>query len=572
MSVTEVVKNGKACWQVQVIRGGKRIRRYLDRKTSLRRDALALERELRAGLDAAKEGGEDQEEREMGPAPAWAGPGGVRASESPWTSVGASPGASVPSAARARANASADTPTRRDRAPQRGPSPDAGRPHASEAARANTPATGGATCTGEVGCTAWSATTGWTAGAVTSPTTVEAATPSASAPTTPPTTPATPTTSVRSRGRRRAPKPTPAASPHASPGPAAAPTPAPTPAGPTFGEFAERFLALQDPTRSDYRNKVRNVRKHLVPVLGKAPLRTLNRAAVDDLRIRLREPGTGARSYRSAHRKEAPVSGRRWDRPRSAKTINNVMATLRAILHLALDYEAIDRMPRIVMEPEAKKEPAFLDVEETERLLEAAGPEWRGLFLVAVRTGLRRGELLELRWKDVHLEGTRPQIRVSRSVRLGPGKAATVKEPKGRRGRSVPLSPSVHATLRALREASGGPLEELVFGDREEGGYIDYRRYYHALAKTAKAAGIVRHVHPHMLRHTFASHCYMRRVPPQVVQKWLGHASVTTTERYAHLRPEVDDELIRVVDPEQPTTGDPAPRGAENSHEQGVPT
>ena len=106
MSVTTVVKNGKSCWQVQVIRGGKRTRRFLDRKTSLRRDALALERELRAGLDAAEEGGEDQEEREMGPAPAWAGPGGVRASESPWTSVGASPGASVPSAARARANAS----------------------------------------------------------------------------------------------------------------------------------------------------------------------------------------------------------------------------------------------------------------------------------------------------------------------------------------------------------------------------------------------------------------------------------------------------------------------------------
>ena len=51
-----------------------------------------------------------------------------------------------------------------------------------------------------------------------------------------------------------------------------------------------------------------------------------------------------------------------------------------------------------------------------------------------------------------------------------------------------------------------------------------------------------------MLRHTFASHCYMRRVPPQIVQKWLGHSSVTTTERYAHLRPDTDDELIVVLE------------------------
>lgn len=56
------------------------------------------------------------------------------------------------------------------------------------------------------------------------------------------------------------------------------------------------------------------------------------------------------------------------------------------------------------------------------------------------------------------------------------------------------------------------------------------------------------HVHPHLLRYTFASHCYMQRVPPQVVQKWLGHASVTTTERYAHLRPDTDDELIDVLE------------------------
>ncbi|MEZ4453006.1 MAG: hypothetical protein R3B09_26335, partial [Nannocystaceae bacterium] len=51
MSVTAVTKNGKPCWQVQVIRGSRRIRRFLDRKTSLRQDALRLERQLLNALD-----------------------------------------------------------------------------------------------------------------------------------------------------------------------------------------------------------------------------------------------------------------------------------------------------------------------------------------------------------------------------------------------------------------------------------------------------------------------------------------------------------------------------------------
>ncbi len=56
------------------------------------------------------------------------------------------------------------------------------------------------------------------------------------------------------------------------------------------------------------------------------------------------------------------------------------------------------------------------------------------------------------------------------------------------------------------------------------------------------------HVRPHILRHTFASRAYQRGVPPQRVQKWLGHASITTTERYAHLAEEAGDALIDALD------------------------
>ena len=67
------------------------------------------------------------------------------------------------------------------------------------------------------------------------------------------------------------------------------------------------------------------------------------------------------------------------------------------------------------------------------------------------------------------------------------------------------------------------------------------------VTEAGKAAGVDKHVHPHLLRHTFASHCYMQGIPPQVVQAWLGHAHITTTERYAHLAPNAGEDLIDLL-------------------------
>ena len=88
----------------------------------------------------------------------------------------------------------------------------------------------------------------------------------------------------------------------------------------------------------------------------------------------------------------------------------------------------------------------------------------------------------------------------------------------------------------------GGPSALVFPGER--GGCFDEPGFYAALGLAAREAGLGKHVHPHMLRHTFASHAVMIGVPIRRVQRWLGHASVATTERYAHLRPETGDELV----------------------------
>lgn len=119
--------------------------------------------------------------------------------------------------------------------------------------------------------------------------------------------------------------------------------------------------------------------------------------------------------------------------------------------------------------------------------------------------------------------------------------AHEVKATKGARPRSVRLSTDPAAALRRARGEAGD--DDLVFPD-EAGDYHRPDHFRRVLVRTAKGLGIRKHVHLHMLRHTFAM---MRGVPVQVIQKWLGHANITTTERYAHLRPDTGDDLIELL-------------------------
>lgn len=497
MSVRATTRRGKLVWLVQVIRGGGSFnrRRYLDRRVFRKADAEAVEAELLAEYAAGahnheERGGAENTSKNAGSdrASRQAGEVLALATVRPTTaqSVG---GRTISTGADARASSSCSSAT-------------TSTPGGTEARAGEEPAE---------------------------------------------------SSPSRRRGRRAGGEISPAreiASPTASKISATSviSPAAPATRAPTFADFAERFLALQDPTRSDYRNKDRNLRLHLVPVLGAMRLDAINRMVIDGLKVKLRTPsGHVPSSPRSLSRKEAPLSHRRWGGPRSPKTINNVLTTLRGVLGLAYDYELIPRIPRIKMEPVPKRDPGFLTEAEVERLLAAAPATWRLLLLTAAYTGLRRGELLALRWGDLHTDAARPFIRVQRSLQYLRSREVREKGPKGGRPRSVPMTAALTGELLARRPADASATD-LVFAD-EAGGYVDYRELWRVLSRAAKDAGLRKHVHPHLLRHTFASHCYMRGVPPQVVQLWLGHAHISTTERYAHLAPNTGEDLIDLVAP-----------------------
>jgi integrase len=151
-------------------------------------------------------------------------------------------------------------------------------------------------------------------------------------------------------------------------------------------------------------------------------------------------------------------------------------------------------------------------------------------FYTLLCTGLRRGELLGLRWLNVDLELA--QIYVTRSLdRLGNG-AYIIKRPKTAKSRrAIDIPPSLCVLLRdhKAQQASQNP-DDLVFG------LMDPRTLSHAFHKMARRAGLELRLHD--LRHLHAMLMLTQGIHPKIVQERLGHSSISMTlDAYSHVVP-----------------------------------
>jgi integrase len=174
--------------------------------------------------------------------------------------------------------------------------------------------------------------------------------------------------------------------------------------------------------------------------------------------------------------------------------------------------------------------------EEVRALVRAADSEQdSAIFLTAAFTGLRQGELLALRWRDVDFSHS--VLRVRASYGLGQTTA-----PKSGKVRSVPLAPDVAEALARLgARGRSADEDDLVFlGDL--GSHVDSaalrRRYKAALAR----AGL-RQLRFHDLRHTFGTRM-IAKADIRRVQEWMGHADIQTTMRYLHYAPREEDARL----------------------------
>jgi integrase len=179
----------------------------------------------------------------------------------------------------------------------------------------------------------------------------------------------------------------------------------------------------------------------------------------------------------------------------------------------------------------------FLEQLELERLLAASYPSDAfgsiepTLYLTAAMTGLRQGELLGLRWRDVDFDARRLRV-VSPFVRGEFG------DPKSEgSGRSVPLAARVIEALGGVREASAYAHDsDLVFAHPESGHPLDRSKLVRRFKQATERAE-VRRITFHELRHTFGTRMAASGVPLRTIQHWMGHADAKTTQVYAHYQP-----------------------------------
>jgi integrase len=160
------------------------------------------------------------------------------------------------------------------------------------------------------------------------------------------------------------------------------------------------------------------------------------------------------------------------------------------------------------------------------------------MYLTAAMTGLRQGELLALRWRDVDWPARK--IRVSGGMRNG--KRRTPKSATS--SRAVPMADRVGGALDRLFQASAYQADDdLVFGHPQTGRPLDRSQVSKRFKRSLERAG-VREVRFHDLRHTFGTRMASAGVPIRTLQAWMGHADIKTTMVYTHYAPDPNEVTL----------------------------
>lgn len=311
----------------------------------------------------------------------------------------------------------------------------------------------------------------------------------------------------------------------------------------TVDQFLDRWLrdsvarSVRPKTHASYADLVR---LHISPAIGRVKLHRLEPRHVEEL---MRD------------RLEAGLSPR---------TVQYIRAVLRRALGQAMRWGLLSRnVAALVDGPRVpKRELRPLTPTEVREFLEQVrGDRLEALFVLALSTGLRQGELLGLRWSDVDLDGG--TLRVSKALQRVAGTLQFV-EPKSRSSHRVLALPAAaqaalrtHRVRQAEERLASGALwggedarwldADLVF-TTAMGTAIDARNLTRAFHRQLEEAGLPS-IRFHDLRHSHASMLLAQGVHPRVMMETLGHSNISVTmDIYAHVMPEAKRDVADRVD------------------------
>ncbi len=283
-----------------------------------------------------------------------------------------------------------------------------------------------------------------------------------------------------------------------------------------FLRYAEQDRGCKPSTLRDYRSRVN---AHLLPAFGARRLEDIATREVEQWRAALVAAGDGA--------------------PLSNKSKNNLIVLLHGIFRRAMTVYDLPINP--VAKVERHRVPSAGDIEvfspeEVWALVRAAESDQdAAIYLTAAFTGLRRGELIALRWRDVDFAGSTIRVRAN----YAGGQLTT---PKSGKVRSVPMAPDVAGALARLvrRERFTGE-DDLAFPGLT-GTYLDGDALSKRYGRTLQRAAL-RPLRFHDLRHTFGTRM-IAKADVRRVQEWMGHADIQTTMKYLHYAPREEDAAL----------------------------
>jgi integrase len=323
----------------------------------------------------------------------------------------------------------------------------------------------------------------------------------------------------------------------------------------TVAEYLRHWLEADIDRRVATRTAARQrgiVEKNIIPKLGHVPFRKLTAAHIEAFEAEQQREG-----WVKTRAKIAGETLKEEKRGLSAQTVLHIHRTLSQALDHAVRLGVLFKNPARQVKPPRppSREIKILDKTEIKTVIEAA--KLVGLYapvLVAVTTGVRRGELLALRWSDIDLKGS--ALTVNQSLERIRGKIV-FKAPKTKKSRRTISLPS--ETVKALREHYKAQLEQrlklglgrdphgLVFAsaDGQPTDADTLSKTFRRLVRAAKVTPITLHG----LRHTHISHLLMDGVHVKVVGERAGHANVTTTLNvYAAYIPNMQADVAVRVD------------------------
>ena len=316
----------------------------------------------------------------------------------------------------------------------------------------------------------------------------------------------------------------------------------------TLGQFLldewlpARRVALRPSTAESYDQLIRN---YVLPTIGGVRLQAVDGSALNRLYAELLTNGRTARRQNTG-------SGL------SVKTVRNLHGVLARAFRDGVRWGHLQRNPCDAADPPKGASPEMKVWSAAELRAfssSVASHRWAGVWSLLATTGMRRGEVLGLRWSDVDLDAGTVTIR---STRVRFGTTITTSTPKTARGnRTIAIGPATAAALRAWkrRQSADRLLAGALWADSSglvvtnvNGSAPNPEAFSNLFVDLAKRAGL-RQIRLHDLRHSYATAALASGVPVKVVSQRIGHADVGVTLKvYAHVLPGDDEDAALRAD------------------------